>query len=94
MSNFKVGQKVVCLGTIPRTDRYGRIGFLRPSKDEIVTVHSYINHEFIKIEEYLFDIDGKPMGFKYTHFEPLKLDYNFVEEVINQVKPKHHEESI
>lgn len=83
---FKVGQKVVLreMGEIDMDD-WG--GFM-PKVGEIYIIESF--HKFpqgiyLKFKESEEDV------FHEYYFEPLILDYDFVEEVIKQVTPKEQE---
>lgn len=75
---FKIGQKVVCV---------------EPSinliKDEIYTIKGFTIGG-IKLKE-LEPRTSYCQGFWSWRFEPLELDYDFVEEVIKQVKPQKQE---
>ncbi len=75
---FKVGQRLVCIKA-----KNWRVGF-GPKKDEIVTCDGD-NNEFtgnIGFYEY------PESRYDPKYFEPVKLDYDFVEEAIKQVKPE------
>ncbi len=81
---FKVGQKVVFISeSIPNF-------FMScPAKGEIVTIKSF-DYDFdetsIVLVEYEFAPSGLPQCYATKRFRP--LDYDFVEEVIEQVKPE------
>lgn len=86
---FKVGQKVVCIRENWETvagPHKGRSGF-GPKKHDIVEISGLHNY---KGDVYLIFIEyGDKDAFTPKNFRP--LDYDFVEEVIKQVKPQEVE---
>lgn len=93
MVMFRVGQSVVCKEKINGliTDGYAKGSFSRniPKKGEVVTVSGiYNNGDIVTIQEYPIGVDNIPQGFKSYFFEPIQLDYNFVDEVIKKIIPQ------
>lgn len=81
---FRVGQKVVFIGCPDGKQD----GCIEPPKDSIVLLKHKKDFWFATcwaVDGYELSSDGNPQYFKSNAFRP--LDYEFVEEVIKQVKP-------
>ena len=85
MSNFKVGEKVVFVGSDIKPNRNT---FRYPMKHEIVTVHSFCDTYVgnLDISEYLIDSEGYPQSFNPRNFR--KLDYDFAENILAEIREK------
>ena len=85
---FKVGQKVVCI----KEDNVCTCcnSLLRgPKKHDVITIRCFFSDGGVGFEEYdIFKHNGisHNLGWPIENFRP--LDYDFVEEVIKQVKPE------
>lgn len=86
---FKVGQKIVCkipikhseLGELVKDKIYTCMGYSSIRKSEILLKEFPTPH--CSVDKYA--IAGE------WRFEPLELDYDFVDEVTKEVTPKHNE---
>jgi len=102
MSNFKVGQKVVCVIKIPNYDLSNTFydGLKMPIKDEIYTIRDIDvsgNEQYLLLNE----IVNSPMitkqgiceiMFKYDWFAP--LNHAFADEVESMIKEQLKEEHV
>ena len=90
--NFKIGQRVVCVkpfsGLICNGPNKGKITGNNPIVGEIYTITKIVKGRNLCLQGLLLDTLNNPQSFIALKFKPLKLDYNFVEEVIRQVQPK------
>jgi len=80
MSNFKIGEKVVCIDdTNQNNHTLKTIGFVKIN--EIYTIKGFSSEGGLLLEELSggFWFDGEEAGFKITRFR--KLDYQFAEDV-------------
>lgn len=82
MANFKVGQRVVYVGT--ETDPVFNI----PQRHEIVTIHSteavHEGRTSYDISEYLYAKDGMEQGFSSNELKP--LDHSFADSILEEIK--------
>lgn len=87
MSNFRVGQKVVCVKRDSWKTVFGQQNICNdPVFNKIYTVsdlEEFEGNTFLSFEEL------SPYGsWGSKNFKPLQLDHEFVEEIIKQVTPK------
>jgi hypothetical protein len=91
MSNFKVGEKVVCIGTFSnlfnKEDKENE-----PKINEIVTISGIKGNGFLYLKEY-----PKSFGLFNQSFNPSKfrkLDHQFSEDVIAKIIKQVQSESL
>lgn len=83
MSNFKIGDKVVCKSVGKMSEPLLGPCPVKGSVYEIDHMEIIEGSLYLGFKEFHYND-----GFKHTYFEHVKLDYDFVEEVIEQVTPK------
>lgn len=86
--NFKVGEKIVCIKYDPINEQDGK-SYPSPKKNEIVTVEYFSDNGFLGLFEYQerFVTPWNTLGrIIYDPNTFRKLDYDFVEEVISNLK--------
>lgn len=89
MSNFKVGQKVVCVNAKEANK-------IHPSSRKEWKGTDVLQNEIYKISNInntdgcwlMFEETGEDTEYEHWSFRPLQLDYDFVEEVIKQIEPQ------
>jgi len=79
MSNFKIGEKVVCVGRFysenPKEEKYAN----DPKVNEIVTIDKLYYDGDLILKEYKFAKNGVIQSFNPAKFR--KLDHQFAEDV-------------
>lgn len=98
MSNFKVGEKVVCIDNTPKQIQLKELGFIYPKNNEIYTVRGFTpSGTGIFLEE----IINLPMrthsgmaeiGFEMRRFR--KLDHQFAEDLCKELAKQVKEEQL
>lgn len=91
MTNFKVGQKVVCI----KKDKWNRSNKFHLPKDnnspkygEICTIHSFRILGYIVLEEYLYDVDGCYLNHGIENFRPITYTTDAIPEILKNFSPK------
>jgi hypothetical protein len=101
MSNFKVGEKVVCIDSRVNDYRFIELGLIYPIKNEIYTIRKIFTSISGNVTFYLEEIINVPMntvagfievGFKSSRFR--KLDHQFGEDVIADIIKKVKQEEL
>ena len=94
MSNFKVGEKVVCIGINNVCIKSGKT-FKHPNINDIVIIRgieSYNNNIYLFFEEYPRIFLVEDLGYEAFNFR--KLDHQFGEDVIAEIIKQVKEESL
>lgn len=93
MSNFKIGQKVVCVDAPSNENR--KYKEYMPVKNEIYTIRGFYREslylEEIINEVYVYDNGVSEVSFKSCRFRP--LDHQFAEDVIAYITELELQES-
>lgn len=89
MSTFRVGQRVVCISNMANKP-HENSGIVEDKAHFLVEVDEIYTIEAIEYDEdgeWLLLVEVPGWQFESTEFRPLKMDYDFVEEIIKQVTP-------
>jgi len=83
MSNFKIGEKIVCIGTFYSKNPIDNISAIDPKINEIVTVDYYYNSNEIVLKEYKYSNVNLLQTFNPLKFR--KLDHAFGEKICAEI---------
>jgi len=97
MSNFKVGQKVVCLINFKRDEFDIEYNVKVPLKNEIYTIRAFDGNDSIYLQEIInpnlyYDEGYGECSFDISRFRP--LDHAFADEVEAMIKEQLKEEYV
>lgn len=82
--SFKIGQKVVCICSSGWMDFRTFKTVEGPNYNEIVTISGFDTNGWLFLKEYP---SNDAEGYAPSEFKPLQLDYDFVSQILEKVKP-------
>ena len=93
MTNFKVGQKVVCIDDTWYHDKSNQRSFENdPKLNEICTIHCFDTSRdsfgYLILEGYIYMSEGKTNSYCTDGFRPLEYTTDAIPEILKNFSPK------